>query len=210
MNLPPEMLRCIAAYLKAPLGVEHAWLPLRDGVAALKSVSRAWRAALPARPRGAGNCMLTVVAPRALFLHWLQTSQWTFLVHDFAIPVGMLVRRALAEMGLPAAFFTCDLNMLAPTGSHPEIVLNCALACNERLVFVNDYQDPQLRGRSRRSFVDVDWAYRSSLMPVPKWIFKLPEAHHLLHLKAVMPEECLVFFGAGSEAVHYDLMPEIE
>jgi hypothetical protein len=199
------MLRGIAAYLTTPVGIAKVTAPLHDGTAAVVCVSRAWRAALPAKPRGHGNCRLTVVAPRALFMHWLRTSQWTFLVHDFAIPVGVLVRRALAEMGLPAGFFACALDMLAPTGRHPTIVLECALAPGERLVVVNDYTEPELRGRSRRSFVDGDWAYRSALMPVPKWIFKLPEANHLLHVEAVMPVGSLVLLGAGSQAVHYDL-----
>jgi hypothetical protein len=205
------MLRCIAAFLKTPIGVERVHAPLHDTLAAVVCVSHAWRTALPRKPRGSGNRKVTFVAPRALYVQWLRISQWTFSVNDFAIPVGVLVRRALKETGLPAAFFTCDVDMLAPSGEHPEIALVCALDPDERLVIVNDHSEPEVRGRWRRSFVDVDWAYRSALSPVPKWIFKLPEAHHLLHVEAVMPHlESLVLLGHGSEAILYDLMPPLD
>jgi len=209
MNVPPEILSTIASYLQG-LKVHDVQLPL-NGAAAVTCVSRAWRAALPAKPRGSGTRKVIVVAPRALFIHWLRESQWTFVVREFAIPVGVLVRRVLAEMGLPAAFFACRLDMTAPSGNHPEITMVCALKPDERLVIVNDHSEPELHGRSRRSFVEEDMAFRSTLMPVPKWIFKLPEANHHLLVEALMPHsEGLVLLGHGSQFIYYDLMPPLD
>jgi len=132
------------------------------------------------------------------------------LVADRATAVGVFVRQFIRKLWLPASFFTCDENMRAPAGNFSELVLEANVAPHERWVIVDDYLEPTLRGRSRRSFLDVDWAYRSELRPVPRWIFKLPVANHQLHLTAVLPFSGLHLIENGPEVLMYDLMPELE
>jgi len=211
-RLPPELLQAIATWIYRPVHVhELVDVKLYNRCDALAEINRAWRAAVhrPVVP-APWSVVVECEAPRQLLRTWSRLRTSTKCMLNAKTRVGMLLRRLVVQWGLPMSFYSCDTDMLDPVGNYARVQLKIGLPSHERLVIVNDYTEPELRGRTRRTHIAATSAYSSYLMPVPQWVFKLPYGTHILHLEGALPTtNQLHLLREDAEVVEFDLLPEI-
>ena len=179
--LAPELLRLIAEWLREPIWVQDVLVKrLRCQLANVACVNRAW-SVVGRKPVGEGHARFDVVAPQELFENWRWLKQAT-KVSALGMCVGEVVRELLSTWRIPAAFLSCDVDMLAlVTG---DVKLNVIVEEWEALVIVTDYLPPWIKGKRRST---ARSSYLKTWMPTPRWLFKLPKQGQKAQLKLLLP-----------------------
>ena len=175
--LPPELLWFIAEWLREPIWVQDVLVKrLRCQLADVACVNRAW-SVVGRKPVGEGRARFEVVAPKELFENFYAVE-----VQTHGMCMGEAVRELLSRWLIPATFFSCDVDMLAPVKGDVKLFLN--VEDWETLVIVNDYLPPWIHGKRRSTSRS---SYTKTWMPIPRWLFKLPKQGQVAQLKLLLP-----------------------